>query len=126
MGDVAAHGIEIADGMQPGNEVGGRADAIQCHLAHAGHDAHIGDDVRTVGDFHAAFADGGIHRAHDVGHNVHGATAHGAVQERADLVLGGAGIHPIVGGAGVVFIGSADKGEVLGAGYVVGTATVQI
>src|SRR5712692_691150 len=126
MRDVAAHGIQIAEGVQAGNEIGRRADAVQSDFAHARHDAHIGDDVGTVGDFHACFADWGIHRAHDIGHDVHGAAAHGAIEERTDFVPGGAGIYPVVGGTGILFFRGADEGEVLGAGDVIGTAAMQV
>ena len=120
MYDVAAHGIEIADGMQTRDEIGGTTDAVESDSAHAGHDAHTGNDVGAVGYFDASFADGGIDRAHDVGHDVHRAAAHGAIEERADFVLRGIGIHPVVGGADVVSVGSADEGQMLGSGDIVG------
>ena len=107
--DVAPHGVEVAEGMQSGHEIVGGAQAVLRDFAHARHDAHAGHHVGAVGDFHADFAERRLHRAHDVGNHVHGAAAHGAVQQHADFVLGAVGVHPVIGGADVVFAGAAMK-----------------
>ena len=124
--DVAAERVEIAKRVKAGNEVGGIAKAVGGDFADAGHDAHVGDDVRTVRDLDADFAERGMGGAHDVRHDVHGAAAHGAVEQSTDFVFGAARIHPIVGGTDVVFVGSTDEGEVFCARDVTGTAAVKI
>ena len=77
-------------------------------LAHARRDAQIGDDVGAIGDLDA---DLGVRRAsgtHQVGHDVHRAPAHRAVEELADALLGGFRVHPVVGWAGVLLALGAD------------------
>src|SRR5262249_6219641 len=124
--DVAPHGVQIAQRVQTRHEIRGSTQAVRGDLSHTGHYAHTGDDVRAVGRFHANFAQRRIHWAHDVGHDVHGSHTHGTVKQGAHLILGGAGVHPVVRRADVVFLRSADEGEVFGAGYIVGTTTVQV
>ena len=53
--------------------------------AHAGHDAHVGDHVRAVGDLDAATRQRRIDRPHAVGNHVHGAAAHAAGEQRIHL-----------------------------------------
>src|SRR5437660_7543259 len=92
-------------------------------MAHARHDADARGDIRTISGFHADFADWGIHGAHDVRHDVHGAATHAAVKQRADFVFRGTRIHPVVGRPGVGVVPRADEGQVLSARDVVyGTA----
>ena len=57
MQDVAAHGIEIAERVQARNKFAGCPKAVHGDLAHARHDAHARDDIRTISGFHADFAD---------------------------------------------------------------------
>ena len=100
MQDEAALGVQVAERMQAGNEIVGVAEAVERDLAHAGHDAHAGDDVGAVGDFDAELAVGRICRAEDVGHDVHRAALHGAVEERADFGFASSGaIQLLVGPA---------------------------
>ncbi len=68
----------------------------------------------------------GIHGPQDVGNDVHGPAAHRIAKQRSNLVFGSLRIHPIVGGTGIVFIGRANKGEMLGAGDIVGAAATQV
>ena len=88
-------------------------------LAHAGHDPHVGDDVRAVGDLDADLGERRAERAHHVRDDVHRAAAHRAVEQRArPFACASAGLHPVVGRPGVVLRRRADEGEVLGAGDV--------
>ena len=70
--DVARLGIEVADGVQARHELAAvLLERVHRHLAHARHDAHIGDDVGAIGDLDA---DLGVRRAsgaHQVGDDVH-------------------------------------------------------
>ena len=52
--DEATVRRQVAQGMQTGHPVAAaRLDAVERDLTHAGHDAHIGHHVWTVGDFDA-------------------------------------------------------------------------
>src|SRR5207302_9187495 len=66
-----------------------------------------------------------ISRTHQIGHHVHGAPCHGAVKERADLLLALFWCHPVVGWAGVVFAPRADERHLLGPRYIARIATMQ-
>ena len=103
-------GIQIAQRMQAGNEIGGTAEAVERGLAHAGHDAHVRGDVGAVRDLDANFAVGRFRRTQDIRHHVHRAALHRAVEKRADLFLRLGRSHPVVGGAGVLFLSRADEG----------------
>ena len=49
-------GLEIAERVKAGDEVRGAAEPVERGLAHARHDAHVGDDVGAVGDLDADLA----------------------------------------------------------------------
>ena len=87
---------------------------------------HVDDDVRRVGDLDADLGDLRAGRAHDVGHDVHLAALHGAVEQRPDSPVGLGGRHPVVGGAGFVSFVGADEGQVLDACDVLRIATREI
>src|SRR5262249_27470999 len=114
------------DRTQPGTKVGGGAAPVGGDLAHARHDAHAGHYVGAVGRLDANLAEGRIDRTHDVGNDIHGAAAHGAVKEGAHFMLGGVGVHPVVGRADIIFFRRADEREMFGAGDVIGTAAVEV
>ena len=126
MRDVTSLGRQIAKRVEARHPVGAAGvDAVERDLAHAGHDAHVGDDVRAVGHFDA---DSGVRRgdrAHDVGHDVHRSIAHAAVEERPDTLMRFGGAHPVVRRPGVVGVLGADEGEVLGAGDVLWVGAVE-
>ena len=63
---------------------------------------------------------------HDIGKNVHGTALHGAVKQFAQFLVGLGRGKPVVGGAGILLFGGADKGAVLDAGDVVGIGAVQV
>ena len=126
MGDEATIGRQIAERMQTRHPVGAaRVEPIQGDLAHAGHDAHVGDDVRAIGDLDA---DLGVWRsgwAHDVRHDVHRSALHAVVEQRPDALAGVLGAHPVVGRPGILGVLGTDKSEVLGAGDVLGIGAVE-
>jgi hypothetical protein len=124
--DEAALGVEVAERVQALHVVVGGAQPVERRLSHARHDPHVDDDVGAVGDLHADLAVGRGDRPHDVRHHVHGAVLHGALEQRADLLLRVGGRHPVVVGAGVFLLAGAHEGEVLGARDVGRIAAVQV
>ena len=99
----------------PATKRTGGAELLQRRATHTRHEAHVRDDVRTVRDLDADLRERRAERSHDVGNDVHGPSAHRAVEQRADLALRLAWLHPVVQRSGVVLLRRADEGEVLGA-----------
>ena len=125
MHDVAAVRIEFADRVQAAHERTFALDPRQRRGAHAGHDPHVGDDVRRIGDLDAATRQRRIDRAHAVRDHVHRAAAHAAGEQLVHLLMAVGRRHPVVVGAGIVLVAGADEGEVLDAGDIVGVRAVQ-
>ena len=124
--DEAAVWTQVAQGMQPLDVVGRRAQPVQRDAAHARHDPHVGGHVRAVGDLDADLAVWRTDRSHDVGHDVQGAALHRALEQRADFLLGLGRGHPVVVGAGVFFLPCTDEGEVFGTRDVFRVAAVEV
>ncbi len=126
MHDVAAVGAEVADRMAALDESLRRPDSLQDMGPHPGHDPHRDGDVGDVGDLEAGLGVGRVGMAHHVGEDVHRPAAHRPVGQlrhhRPGLVRG----HPVVVGAGLVFFGVADEGQLLGPGDVGRVAVVKI
>ncbi len=115
MGNKTAIWGQIAERVQAWNPiVRACLDAIQRHLAHARHDAHVGNDIRAIGDLDADLGIGRTGRTHQVGDDVHGAAAHRLVEQGTNALFGIGGAHPVVGRARVLGILRADEGEVFG------------
>ena len=91
------------------------------HLrAHAGHDAHVGDDVGRVGELDADLGDGRAERAHAVGDDVHSAArAWSRRRGRLSVAFFRPGPSQLLVGPASLWCG-ADEGEVFDAGHVVG------
>ena len=128
--DEAAVGIEFAGRMQAAHEgLALRAftlDTRQRGGAHPRHQPHVGDDVGRVGDLDAAARQRRIDRAHAIGHDVQGASAHAAVEQPVDRLVRLRGRHPVVVGTGVVALAGADEGQVFDARHVLRIGAVQI
>jgi len=92
-------GQRFAHGVQAGNEHAVFAQHVQDLLAHTGHDVHIHDDVRRIGNFNANPGDGGSHRPHAERDHVHRAAFHAAVVKAFHRFLQFIRIDPVVGGA---------------------------
>ena len=88
--------------------------------ADARHDAHVHHDVGRIGQLHADLRHGRTDRAHAERQHVHGAAAHGAVEQPLELPAHLERVHPVVGGAGGVFRKRADEGAVLDARHIAG------
>ena len=70
-----------ADRVQAGNEFAVGAEFLDHFCSDAGHDVHVADHVRAVGDLDADLGDGGIDRAHGKGNHIKGATPHASLVE---------------------------------------------
>src|SRR5262249_23695745 len=93
---------------------------------HAGHDPHVQHHIDAVGQLYANLGGGAAQGAHDVGHHVHRAALHTALEQVAELRVGVIRGHPVVGGPGVLAVGGANEGEVLHTRHVVGVGAVQV
>jgi len=99
-----------ADGVNGGNPHAALIDEVHGSSTHAGHDAHVDNDVGGVGDLNTELGDGATKGTHGEGNHVHGATLHGT---RELLVQGGLhflGVGPVVGRARILFLLTADEG----------------
>jgi len=124
--DETAFGMKIPDGMETANEILRVSDAIERLFSHAGHDAHADRDVAVVGDLDAGLRVRGLGMTHHVRHDVHRAALHAAVEKFRHLYFGFCGVHPVVIGAGGLFVRMTDKGQLFGAGDVIGMRLVMI
>ena len=95
-------------------------------LADAGHDVHVEHDVNGVGQFKAVFGERRADDGHGVRNDVHRAALVGAVGESVHLLVHFLGVHPVVGGTGVLLALTADEGAVLDAGDIVRVGAVEI
>ena len=134
--DKAALGIAVADAVETFGEVGlgfgvnsvasNVGELSPGDFAHTGHDSHADGDVDGVGNLHADAGQGRANGAHDEGNDIHRAAGHAAIEEAAELGIGGLGFHPIVGGSGPVLAGGADERELFAAGDIVGVAAMEV
>ncbi len=89
----------------------------------AGHDAHVDDDVRRVGELHADLRHGRADWSHAERQHVHGPPAHGAVEQLLELASHQEGVFPVVGGAGRLLRVRADEGAVFHPRHVAGVGS---
>ncbi len=94
--------------------------------AHPGHYAHAQDDVDGVGNLVADFGQRRLRRAHDVGHDKHGAPAHRALQHPMQFAVGFSRVGPMIGRAGFFFRRGADEGELFHPRDVVRVGAMQV
>ena len=98
-----------AHGVNGGNPGCTFSDEVHCSRAHAGHDAHVADNVGGVGDLDAELRDRTAQRAHGEGDHVHRAALHGAGELLLEDGLHFGRVCPVVGRAGVLFLFGADE-----------------
>src|SRR5665811_2055262 len=122
-GDVRAGravGVDqgVADRMHRRHPVAGLGDELERRRAYAGHDPHVDDHVRAVGDLDAEARDVAAEGAHGERDHVHGAAAHRSGEHALEGLshLGRCG--PVVRGPGVFLVLGADEGTGLDAGDV--------
>ena len=126
-GDVLLTGRERrADGVDARNERAFVAELVEHRLAHAGHDAHVDDDVGGVGDFDADFADGRIERAHRKRNDIHRAALHAALEQGEQFFLHRRRVGPVVCRAGFFLGFGADERAVLDARHVAGVRAGEV
>ena len=99
----STHGVDAGDELAIG------AKLLQHGVARAGHDVHVDDNVRRIGDLDAVLGDRVADRAHRVGNHVHRAALHAALVRLLHLLLHLDGIHPVIGGASVDLALGADE-----------------
>ena len=120
-GDVLDAGRQgHADGVQRGHEV--RLEFLHGlhHLgAHPCHDLHGNRDIGRVRDLDPELRVRGVHVPHAEGDDIHGPSHHAAVVQLGHDGLHLLGVHPVVGGAGIVLVHRTDECGVLDAGDVV-------
>ena len=98
-----------AHGVDAGDEIAVLAELCDHSVAGAGHDVHVDDHVRGVGDFDAVLGDRVADRTHRERNHVHRAALHAALVRSFHLLLHLDGIHPVVGGACVNLALGADE-----------------
>ena len=86
---------------RPGTNAASSPNLAERCRAHAGHDAHRGDDVGRVGDLDAEQRLVRGERPHAVRQHVHRPAAHRAAEPLGEDGLHVVGVHPVVGGPGV-------------------------
>ena len=124
MDDVAVGRVDVRLGVEALDKV--VADHVGHGLAHPRHDGHVEHHVDGIGQLNAVLGEGGAHHAHGVGDDVHGAALHGAGVQLFQLGVHLLGIHPVVGGAGVLLLSAADEGAVFHPGHVVLRRAVEV
>ena len=99
-----------ADGVDGGNPHATLVDEVHGTRTHAGHDAHVHDDVGGVGDLNTELRDGATQGAHGEGDHVHGTALHATRELLTQGRLHFLGVGPMVGRASVLFLLTADEG----------------
>ena len=119
-------------GVHAGHKGAVHAQHVVYRAAHTRHDALVHRHIGAVGQLDADVGNVRAQRAHGKGHHVHGASLHTAVEQGFLAVIAGLQQgahlgrgHPVVGGAGVFFILTADEGAVFHAGHIAGVGTGQ-
>ena len=119
MGDVSPVRVDVEHAVEAAVEVVVVAQLAVGDVPHPGHDAHAQDDVEGIRQFHAHLGQRRPRRAHEIGDDVHGASPHRALAERAQLLVHLPRRHPVVGRPGLLLFAGADVGRVLDPGDVV-------
>ena len=117
--DIALLGVDIALCVEALHKVAVLAECFKAVEPDARHDAHIEDDVDGVGDLDADAGEGGADDAHRIGDDVHRSALHLAARDLAEHGISFLGVHPIVGGACVLFVAAADERARFDAGDVI-------
>ena len=90
-------------------------DQLKNPRADAGHDAHVDDGVRRVGQLDADLRHRRTDRAHAVSQHIHRATPHAAIENSAESFLHLIGIYPVVGRTRRIFRLTTNKSTVFDA-----------
>ena len=98
----------------------GGIDDFKDGFPNARHDAHVHDGVGGVGQLNSNLRHGRPQGTHAIRQHIQGAALHAAVEKTAQFLLHFERVHPIVGGPGAVFGGTADVGAVFNTGHIAG------
>ena len=93
--------------------------------SNARHDAHVGHDIARIRQLHPDPRHGRVQRTHAEGQHIHRAPLHAAAEQAAQGLLHLEGVHPVIGGTGVVLREAANKRPVLNARHVAGIGAHQ-
>jgi hypothetical protein len=93
-------------------------DALERRAPHAGHQLHIEDHVRAVGDLDAASRKRRVDRPHAIRDDIQGTSFHAAGEQGIHLDVGLRGIKPVVVRPGVFLVPGANEGQVFDARHV--------
>ena len=107
-----------ADSVHARYEIAFGAEHVEHGLAHARHDLHVHGHIRAVGQFDANVRNRRAQWAHAERHDIHRAALHAAVKQGLQRGAHFGRLHPVVGRAGVFFLGRADVGAVFDTGHV--------
>ena len=124
--DVLVVLVEVALAVQALDKARIIAERVAHGLADAGHDVHVEHDVNGVGQFKAVFGERRADDGHGVRDDVHGAALIGAVGQSVHSFVHFLGLYPVVRGACILFLFTADERAVLHARHVVGVGAVQV
>ena len=124
--DVPLLLVDVALAVQALHPVGAVAQHVQHSLAYPGHNGHVQHHVDGVGDLQADLGQGGAYGAHGVGDDIHGTALVAAPRDVEQHLIGLLGVHPVVGGASVLFLAGADEGAAFHTGHVVDGGAVQV
>ena len=122
--DIALVGVELGLGVETLDKVRRIAERFIDLRADARHDRHAADNVDRVGDLNAVLGKRRADRTHRIGNNIHCPAAHAPGIDIVQLRLHLVRRHPVVRGAGVLFLFAADERAALDAGDVVERAAV--
>ena len=126
LADPAILRIHIALAVHTAHPVVRVAQYIQNSLAHSGHDVHVQHNVDRIGDLDTDLGEGRTNGTHGIGNDIHGSALVSTGSDVIEHFISLRGLHPMVGGAGVLFFSGADQSSVLHTGHVVLCGSVQI
>ena len=102
-----------AHGVHTGNEFTVRSQNVVNRIAHPGHDFHVDDNVGRIRNFDTDLSDGGTEWTHAERYDIHGPATHRTIEQSVEDALHITPAHPVIGGAGVIFVDAADESAVL-------------
>ena len=115
-----------ADGVDAGDEVAVLAELLHDGIARTGHDVHVDDNVRGVGELDAVLGDRVADRAHRERDDVHRAALHATLVALLHQRLHHLGIDPMVRRTGIDLLLGTDEGATFDASNVAGMRAGEI
>ena len=119
LADITVLFFEFDLAVDAAHEIVGIAELVENFLRHAGHDRHVQYDVDGVGELDAVFGEGRSDLAHTEGDYIHRSAFHATVRYSVEFSVSFFGVHPVVGGTGVLLLAGADERPAFHARHVV-------